>query len=164
MELNFDFLPEILVGLAILVGLLGIVVPVLPGAILIGGAILVWAIITGSATGWWVFGIAAALLIAAEVLQYVVAGKHMKKSEVPNSTIVLGGIAGVVGFFVVPVVGLFLFFAAAVFLVELWRLKDRGTAWRSTVAALQASALTIGIQMLGALGAATTWIVGLFLV
>ncbi|GAA1851156.1 DUF456 domain-containing protein [Myceligenerans crystallogenes] len=162
MDVNFEYLPETLVGLAILVGLVGIVVPVLPGSILIGGSILVWAFLTGSATGWWVFGIAAALLVAAEVLQYVVAGRHMKKSEVPNSTIILGGIAGVVGFFLVPVVGLFLFFAVAVFLVEWNRLRERPAAWRSTIAAIQASALTIGIQLLGALGAATTWIIGLF--
>lgn len=162
MDVNFDGLTESLVGLAILVGLIGIVVPVLPGSILIGAAIGVWAFLTGGSTAWTVFGIAVALLVLAEVLQYVVAGKHMKRSEVPTSTIVIGGIAGVVGFFVVPVVGLFLFFAVAVFLVELTRRRDRGTAWRATVAALQASALTIGIQLLGALAAATTWLVGIF--
>ena len=35
---------DLLVGLAVLVGLLGIVVPVLPGSILILGAVLVWAV------------------------------------------------------------------------------------------------------------------------
>lgn len=164
MDVNFDGMTETLVGLAILVGLIGIVVPVLPGSILIGAAILVWAFLTGGPVAWTIFGIVVAFLVVAEVLQYLVAGRHMKRSEVPTSTIVIGGIAGVIGFFVVPVVGLFLFFAAAVFLVELARRGDRATAWRATVAALQASAMTIGIQLLGALAAATTWIVGLFLV
>ena len=54
-------LTEAVVGLAILVGLLGIVVPVLPGGILIFGAVLVWAVVTGGATAWVVFAVAAAL-------------------------------------------------------------------------------------------------------
>jgi uncharacterized protein YqgC (DUF456 family) len=161
---NFDGMTEILVGLAILVGLIGIVVPVLPGTILVGGSILVWAFLTGGPVAWTIFAIAAVLLVSAEVLQYVVAGGHMKRSEVPTSTIVIGGIAGVIGFFVVPVVGLFLFFAGAVFVVEIIRRRDRVTAWRATVAALQASAVTIGIQLRGALAAAPAGIIGLFLV
>ncbi|GAB4084280.1 DUF456 domain-containing protein [Myceligenerans cantabricum] len=164
MIVNFDGITESLVGLAIFVGVIGIVVPVLPGSILVGASILVWAFLTGGPVAWTVFAIAATLLVIAEVLQYVVAGGHMKRSEVATSTIVIGGIAGVVGFFVVPVVGLFLFFAAAVFVVELIRRRERTAAWRATIAALQASAMTIGIQLLGALAAATTWIVGLFLV
>ncbi|MFD6463958.1 DUF456 family protein, partial [Streptomyces roseolus] len=54
---------EAAVGLAILIGLLGIIVPILPGVILIFGAILVWAIMTGGATAWTVFAVATVFLI-----------------------------------------------------------------------------------------------------
>ena len=47
-------LVEVIVGLAILVGLAGIVVPVLPGTVLILVAVLVWATETGGATAWTV--------------------------------------------------------------------------------------------------------------
>ena len=50
---------NLLVGIAIFVGIAGIVVPILPGAILSLAAILVWAIVEHSATGWVVFAIAA---------------------------------------------------------------------------------------------------------
>ena len=40
---------ELVVGLVILAGLVGIVVPVMPGSILILGAVLVWAL-TAEAT------------------------------------------------------------------------------------------------------------------
>ena len=53
---------ELWIGLAILVGLVGIVVPVLPGSILIGLAILTWAAFTGTPGAWLVFGVAALLL------------------------------------------------------------------------------------------------------
>ena len=41
---------EILVAVLIAVGIAGIIVPVLPGTILVLGAILVWAIEVGTAT------------------------------------------------------------------------------------------------------------------
>ncbi|MGO1293800.1 MAG: DUF456 domain-containing protein, partial [Cellulosimicrobium funkei] len=106
---------EVLVGLAILVGLIGIVVQILPGNVLVLGAILVWAIVTGGTAAWVVFAVAAVLVVAAEVSQYVLAGRHMRRADVPWSTLVWGGIAGVVGFFVIPVVGLFIGFVLAVF-------------------------------------------------
>lgn len=152
---------EVLVGLAILVGLIGIVVQILPGNVLVLGAILVWAIVTGGTAAWIVFAVAAVLVVAAEVSQYVLAGRHMRRADVPWSTLVWGGIAGVVGFFVIPVIGLFIGFVLAVFLAELVRRRDRRAAWRATVAAMQATGITILVQLLGGLLAAATWGIGL---
>lgn len=146
---------EVLVGLAILVGLIGIVVQILPGNVLVLGAILVWAIVTGGTAAWVVFA------VAAEVAQYVLAGRHMRRADVPWSTLVWGGIAGVVGFFVIPVIGLFIGFVLAVFVAELLRRRDRRAAWRATVAAMQATGITILVQLLGGLLAAAAWGVGL---
>lgn len=42
---------EVLVALAIAVGLVGVVVPVVPGALLVWAAILVWGIDIGTPTG-----------------------------------------------------------------------------------------------------------------
>ena len=48
---------EVLVALAIAVGLVGILVPILPGSILVLAAILVWAWDVGGTTAWVVFGV-----------------------------------------------------------------------------------------------------------
>ena len=80
---------EVLVGLAILVGLIGIVVQILPGNVLVLGAILVWAIVTGGTAAWVVFAVAAVLVVAAEVSQYVLAGRHMRRADVPLSLILI---------------------------------------------------------------------------
>ena len=149
--------------MAILVGLIGIVVQVLPGAVLVLGGILVWAIFTGGVGAWVVFGIAAVAIAIAEVAQWLIAGKHLRKANVPWLTLAVGGIAGIIGFFVVPVIGLFLFFVAAIFLLEWARRKDVSAAWGATKAAVQATLITIGVQLLGSLFAAGTWVVGLFL-
>ncbi|MCA5892571.1 DUF456 domain-containing protein [Isoptericola sp. NEAU-Y5] len=158
-----SLLGEVLVGLGIAVGLVGIVVQVLPGNVLVLGSVLVWAWVTGGPTAWTCFAVAAVAIVLAELGQWLLAGKHMRRADVPWSTLALAGVAGLVGFFVVPVVGLFLFFAGAVYLVELSRRRDGRAAWRATVAALQATAITIGVQLAGGLVATLAWVAGLIL-
>jgi uncharacterized protein YqgC (DUF456 family) len=157
-------LGEVLVGVAILVGLIGIVVQVLPGSVLVLGGILVWAIMTGGVAAWVVFGIAAAAIATAEIAQWVIAGKHLRKANVPWPTLAVGGIAGIIGFFVLPVIGLFIFFVGAIFLLEWARHRNVSTAWGSTKTAVQATLITIGVQLIGALVASGAWVVGLIII
>ncbi|MCK9792486.1 DUF456 domain-containing protein [Isoptericola sp. 4D.3] len=154
-------LGEVLVGLAIAVGLVGTVVQVLPGNVLVLGSVLVWAWVTGGTAAWVCFAVAAVAIALAELGQWLLAGRHMRRAEVPWGTLAVAGIAGIVGFFVVPVVGLFLFFAGAVFLVELARRRDAAAAWAGTRAALKATLITIGVQLAGGLVATVAWVVGL---
>lgn len=158
-----SMLGEVLVGVAIAVGLVGIIVQVLPGNALVLGSVLVWAWATGGPAAWVCFALAALVIAVAETCQWLLAGRHMRRAEVPWSTLAVAGVAAVVGFFVVPVVGLFLFFTVAVLVMEYLRRRDARAAWRATVAALQATAITIGIQLLGGLTATVIWVVGLFL-
>jgi uncharacterized protein len=149
---------EVLVALIIVVGLVGAVVQVLPGPLLVLGAVVLWAAVEGTALGWAVAVFAAVVTLVAGVVKYVIAGRHLRTGGVPNSTLVWGGLAGIVGFFVVPVVGLFLGFVLAVFLAELARLRDRRRAWRATVVAMQATGITILVDLAGSLLAATAWL------
>ena len=156
-------LGELLVGAVILVGLVGAVVQVIPGALIVLGAVVVWAAVEGTALGWAVAALAVVATVVAAVGKYLVAGRHLTRAGVPTSTLVVGGLVGIVGFFVVPVVGLPLGFVLAVYLAELRRLRDRGRAWRATVVALQATGLTILIELAGALVAAGGWLVAVLL-
>jgi uncharacterized protein len=152
-------LTDLLVGVAVLVGLAGIVVPVLPGTLLIAVAILVWATEDGSGRAWLVFAVAAAFLAVGAVVKYTVPGRRLKASGVPRRSLVLGGLLGIVGFFVVPVVGLFLGFVLGVYLSEAQRLGPE-RAWPSTVAALKAVGVSLLIELAAGLLAATAWFVG----
>lgn len=151
---------EVVVGLVILVGLVGIIVPVLPGVLAVFGAILVWAIMTGGATAWTVFAIATVLLVVSGVVKYLWPGQKMKDAGVPNRTLFLGAVLGIVGFFVIPVVGLFAGFVLGVYLSELERLGDNKQAWTSTVHALKGVGLSILIELAGALLATGVWVIG----
>ncbi len=155
------FWGEVLVALGIFVGLVGIVIPVLPGTVLVGLSILVWAAIVGG-WAWAVFGVAALVLVSSEVIKYLVAGRGLKASGVPTVTIVVGGIVGIVGFFVVPVIGLFLGFVLGAYVSEFVRTQHYSPAWSGALAALKAVATSMLIELLGALVAAGLWLAAAF--
>ncbi|MDL9938579.1 DUF456 family protein [Gordonia sp. ABSL1-1] len=152
---------ELIVALAIGVGLLGIVIPVLPGSLVVGVAIGVWAAIVGGA-GWAVFAAAAAVIVIGEVVKYFAAGRSLRAGGVPGTTIIVGGVVGIVGFFVVPVIGLFLGFLLGAAVTELIRTRHPRPAWRGAVAACKAAAITMGIELLAALLATAIWLAGAF--
>ncbi|MCP2295305.1 hypothetical protein APR11_001712 [Nocardia amikacinitolerans] len=151
---------EVLIGLLILVGLLGIIIPILPGVILIFGAILAWAIMTGGATAWTIFAISTVFLVLSGVIKYTWPGRKMKDAGVSNRALFLGAVLGIVGFFVIPVVGLFVGFVLGVYLSELQRLRHNQPAWQATKHALKGVGLSMLIELLGALLATATWLTG----
>jgi uncharacterized protein YqgC (DUF456 family) len=153
---------EVLVALAIVVGIIGVVVPVLPGSLLVVAAVLVWAVDLGGPTAWSVFAGCTALVVAGSVGKYVVPGRRLQEAGVPSSTLVVGGLLGFVGFFVIPVVGLFIGFVAGVYLSELGRV-GRAAAWPATKQALLAAGLSMLIELAATMLAAVAWVVGVVL-
>jgi uncharacterized protein YqgC (DUF456 family) len=150
---------EVLVALAIAVGLVGILVPVLPGSILILGGMLVWAWNIGGATAWAVFAVAAVILVVGGIVKYLVPNRRLKDAGVPASTQWIGAGMGIVGFFVVPVIGLFIGFVLGVYLAEYHRLGG-SAAWPSTKHALRAVGLSILIELVAGVAATLVWIAG----
>ena len=150
---------EVLVAVVIAVGLVGILVPILPGSILVAGGILVWAVVTGGTTAWLVFALATALIVVGAVVKYLIPGRQLQVAGIPASTQWIGVGLGVVGFFVIPVVGLFVGFVLGVYLAEVRRVgADR--AWPSTVHSLKAVGWSIVIELVFALLATWTWVAG----
>jgi uncharacterized protein YqgC (DUF456 family) len=154
---------DLMVALAIAVGLAGVLIPMMPGSTLVLGAILVWAAVEGEGAGWAVFAIAACLVAVGGVVKYLVPGRRLQQSGVPNRTLLLGGVLGIVGFFVIPVVGLPIGFVLGVYLAEAQRLGSE-RAWPGTVEALKAVGLGILIELAFTTTAALAWLVGLFVV
>ncbi|KAA0099839.1 DUF456 domain-containing protein [Mycolicibacterium sp. P1-18] len=154
----------LLVAVAIAVGLVGILVPLIPGSILIFAAIGVWAYVEGTTAAWVTFGVAAAILAAALLVKYLWPMKRMRRADVGTSSLLAGGVLGVVGFFVVPVVGLVLGFVLGVFLAELTVRGNSRLAWASTVHAIKGVALSVGVELAGALLATVVWVVGALIV
>jgi uncharacterized protein len=148
----------VLVGLAILIGLFGVVVPVIPGLLLCWAAVLVWALAEGTALAWTVFAASTVVVAISQVVKYVIPGRRMRTAGVPTRSMAVGALVGIVGFFVVPVIGLVLGFVVGVYAAERLRLGAHAAAWSSTVHALKAAGLSILIELAAGLVVAAAWL------
>lgn len=153
----------ILVAVAIAVGLVGVLVPLLPGTLLVYAAIAVWAVLEQNTVGWVVLGVVTAILAATMAIKYLWPVKRMRAADVSPTTLAAGAVAGVIGFFVIPVVGLLVGFVLGVYLAELVHRRDQRRAWASTVHAVKGAALSVGVELAGGLLATAAWVVGVVL-
>jgi uncharacterized protein len=148
----------VVVGAAIGVGIAGVVVPVLPGALLVWMAIGVWAFAVASATGWVVLAVVTVVIGGAQVVKWVLPGRRLRAAGVPRRSIIVGLVLAGVGFFVIPVVGFFIGFPLGIYVEERRRLGPHAPAWLSTRQALRAIGLSILIELSATVVAAGVWL------
>jgi uncharacterized protein YqgC (DUF456 family) len=158
-----EVLIDLLVVAALVVAAVGILVPVLPGTFLALGALLVWAIATGGAIAWGAFGVMALVIGAGQVLKYLLPHKSLTAAGVPGRSILIGGVAAIVGFFLIPVVGLIVGFIGGLYVAEHLRLRDWTLAKESTWAAMKATGFSILIELGALMAAAAVWAAALVL-
>ena len=152
----------VLVALAIAVGLIGIVLPLLPGTLLVFAAIGVWAFIENTTAAWVTFGVATALLGVSLLIKYTWPVKRMRAADVRTLSLFVGAVLGIIGFFVVPVLGLVIGFVLGVYLAELAHRRDQRLDWASTKHAIKGVALSVGVELAGALLATVAWVLGVY--
>lgn len=148
-------------GILILAGILGVILPVIPGLLLSWAGVLLWALLGDAGAGRWVvLGLATAVAFAGTLVKYLWPGKRLKDTGVPTLSLLAGGVLGIVGFFVVPVVGLVLGFVLGLYLAELSRIGS-ARAWPSARSALGAVGLSLLVEFAAALAIAVIWVFGL---
>ena len=119
-----DILVSVITGVLLVIGALGTIFPILPGSILVIIGLLIWAIVIGGPVGWTVFGIGLLLSGSGMAASALLTGKRLKQREIPNRSILTGAVVGIVGAFVIPVVGLLLGFVLGLYASEWYRLRD----------------------------------------
>jgi len=138
-EIFLQAVLEILTLFVLLVGLLGLIVPVFPGLTVMWLGTLVYALIqnaAGKMTGWdwFLFGLITILMITGNVVDNIIIARKMRDKYVPWSSILLAFIAGIIAsLFFTPLIGL-VAAPAGLFLAEFRRLKNREAAVESTKA------------------------------
>ncbi len=152
----------LLVGLIMLVGLVGVVVPLLPGTALVLAAGIGWAVLVveQGAARWVVVGVMAALLLAGAALKYALPGRHLA-GRLPRRTLLLGAAGAGIGLLLLPPLGLLLGGVVGVYAAEAERSRDRSQAWRSTVQVLRAVGIGVLAELTAAVLMVGTWLVGL---
>jgi len=138
-ELFLQVILETLTLFALIVGLLGLIVPIFPGLVIMWLGTLVYAILqsaAGNMTAWkWVvFGIITVLMIAGSIADNLIIAQKMRDKYIPWSSILFAFAASLIAsLFFTPLIGL-VAAPAGLFLAESRRLKDREAAVDSTKA------------------------------
>ncbi|MFB6084076.1 MAG: DUF456 domain-containing protein [Halorientalis sp.] len=127
--------PVVWLALALaLAGVLGTLVPLVPGALLsLSGVYLYWWATGYTDPGLLVLGALTLLGLLIVVIDWFAGAVSAKVSGASNLTTLLAGVVGFVLFFLVPVVGLLIGVAGVVFLSELQRTGDAAASARTAV-------------------------------
>lgn len=143
----------------LVVGLLGLMIPIFPGLIVMWFATLFYAIIEamlGNMTVWdWLlFVFITILAIIGNVIDNIIIAKKVLDKKVPWSSILWGYAAGIIAsIFATPLIGI-IASPTGLFLAEYYRLRDRKQAFESTKAWLTgwgfsfAACFGIGVVMI----------------
>jgi uncharacterized protein YqgC (DUF456 family) len=154
---------QLLVGLAMAAGVVGVLLPVIPGLLLIWAAGLWWTIADGGgAVRWTVLGVLTALLLLGSVTKYLLPARSAAARGAPVTSLVAGAAGAVVGFFVIPVVGAPVGGVAGIYLAEYLRVRHGGRAWVSTRAALVAIGIGLLVELTAAVLMLGVWLLGLW--
>lgn len=145
-----------------LIGLIGIVIPVLPGVLLQVVAIAFWAFEESTLVAWLVLGLALAAAVAVSLVKYLFPGRRLREAGVPGSVLILAVTLAIVGLFVVPVIGAPTAFILTIYVFERTR-RGKSMAWPSTKAALRAVVTSVGIELAGGFLIAVSFFAGALL-
>jgi uncharacterized protein len=130
---------NIVIFLSMLVGLAGLVIPIFPGLVVIWIGGLAYGIITGfEFPAWLIFSILTVIMITGSLLDNVIMGKQAHKQGASWVSIIMAILFGIVGTFIIPIIGGFLGALLGIFITEWIRRKN----WREAINA--SSGLAVG--------------------
>lgn len=143
-----DVLLSAIVAVVMILGLAGVVIPVLPGLTVIWAAALAYGFAVGFGAGGVTVMIVLSILVGiSAVAGVVVPGRVAGSSGMTARTQVVGLIGAVVGFFAVPVVGLVLGALVGVLLAEYAGTRDWPRARAATIALAKGFGINTLIQL-----------------
>jgi uncharacterized protein YqgC (DUF456 family) len=162
LQLFLQVVLETLTLFALIVGLLGLIVPVFPGLVVMWLGTLLYALIenaAGNMTGWkwFIFGVITVLMISGSIVDNLIIAYKMRDKYIPWSSILFAFAAGVVAsIFFTPIIGLV---AAPVglYLAENRRLKNNEAAVASTKAYMIGWGWAFGVRFLIGLAIMGFW-------
>ncbi|MBI3244277.1 MAG: DUF456 domain-containing protein [Chloroflexi bacterium] len=160
MELNetTHFFIGFLAFLVMAVGLIGTLLPALPGIELIWLATLGYGVFSGwGKWGVFLFILITLTLVVGEVVIWWLTNTTAAKTGASWQAVLLSIILGLIGMFVIPVVGALIGAMLGVFLVEYRRRRDWREALKATTGVLWGAGLSFGAQVIFALAMMGFW-------
>ncbi len=155
----------ILVGVVMVVGLVGTVVPVLPGLLLIWSAALVYGLVVGFGPLGIAIMVMLSLLIVVALVKSILLPKRMADGhDVSRWSQVAAVLGGIIGFFFIPVFGVMVGALVGLLLAEYLNQGDWRRAWGAMVAVLKGFGLSTLIDIGLAMAMIGMWSIWAFVV
>ncbi|MCX4783200.1 DUF456 domain-containing protein [Streptomyces sp. NBC_01264] len=152
-------LPQLLlVGLVLVLGLLGVLVPGVPGTLLVWAGIVWWALHERSSVAWGLLAGATALLLVVQVVKWLLPPRRLRGVGVTRRMVVYAGTGAVLGFVLLPVVGTAPGFVGGIYLCERRRLGTHGEAWASVRAVMRAVGTSVLVELFACLLVVGAWV------
>jgi len=121
-----------LVQIALLVGLIGTVMPIFPGLLIMWLATLGYGVAVGFSTlGTILFALITLLALLGSLADNLLMGIGAQKGGASLPTIILAISAGVIGTVIFPPLGGLIAAPLAILILEFWRLRNIRQAWRA---------------------------------
>lgn len=159
-----DQIVVMLTLLVMIVGLAGVVVPLVPGILLVGLAAVVSTFALGiDASGWLMVGTITLIALGGAGASMALPARRGLRGDAARSSLALAAALGLIGFFVIPVVGMPVGALGGLYLGEINRHGDRARAWASTRNVLRAYGLGVLVEFGAALLVIAVWLPGTLL-
>jgi uncharacterized protein YqgC (DUF456 family) len=147
-----------------LLGLVGVLIPLLPDVLLIWGAALGYGLVMGfGGRAAWFFGAITLLGVAALAAEVWVSGISAKKSGASGWAVLTGFSVGAAGFFILGPLGAVIGLLLGIFLFQLIRLREVKEAVRTVFGTGLGCGASFVVKYLLALGMFVTWLLWVFL-
>lgn len=152
-----------LIGLVLLLGVLGTVLPGVPGPLVVWAAVFWWAMVRQDSPAWWLLTGATALLLVNAAVQLMLPRRLRLRdsTDVRRRALLFAGGTGTVGFFLVPVVGVVPGFLAGIYGWERRRLGGHGSAVASVRTVMRAVGWRMLAELTACLLVGAAWLVTL---
>lgn len=147
----------LVMGLVMLLGLFGVLVPGAPGPAVVWAAVAWWALTDTGGTAWAVLAGATGLLLLAQAVKLRMPPRRLKAAGAPRRSLLTAGLAAIAGFFLLPVVGGAAGFLAGLYGAERVRLGSHGAGWSSARTVLRSGGYSVLVELLACLLVVGVW-------
>ncbi|MFD3497142.1 DUF456 domain-containing protein [Streptomyces sp. NPDC058676] len=148
----------LLVGLVILLGVGGVLVPGVPGSWLVWAAVMWWALKDPRPLAWAVLVAATVALLLSQVVRWALPPRRLRASDATVRMGVYAGVGAFVGFFLIPVLGAIPGFIGGIYLCERLRLGRHGEAMAALRTAMRSGGSSVLAELFTCLLIMGAWL------
>lgn len=148
----------LLVGVVLLLGLCGVLVPGVPGSWLVWAAVMWWALQDPQPLAWGVLVGATVVLLLSQVVRWALPPRRLRTSGATPRMAVYAGLGALAGFVVLPVVGAVPGFLGGIYLSERLRLGRHGEARAAVRTAMRSGGWSVLAELFACLLIAGAWL------